>query len=372
MKPLFISRRKTGVRTDLIIVLLVAIAELFPAEHSLSQPPAYTVLEVSGASGAREVFCRINNLGDLVGRAGNVGGGGTGAAIWSHGSLKRKQLGFLAGGDYSSGFAINDEGEVAGGSNAGNAIVPFFWKTMGGFQRIPLLRGDNCGQAFSINRYGHAAGYSSGPNGARAFFWTKTTGVRNLGTLLGGGSSRAYAVNDSDDVAGVSGSPAGDHAVLWTKTGQIRDLGTLPGGTSSEAVAINNTADVVGYSKGPGGQRAFLWTKANGMHDLGVLPGGNVSRAVDINDAGEVVGMSASSGGDHAFIWTKQEGMSDLNNAASAGLAVLLVEAHAINNKGQILAMGKAGPESSAGGGSAPEPDHCAPAPPSTFLLIPR
>lgn len=372
MKPLFTSRRKTGVPIVLIIALLVAIAELIPGENSVSQLPAYTISEVSGASDARQVFCRLNNLGDLVGRAGNVGGGGTGAAIWSHGSLKRKELGFLAGGDYSSAFAINDAGEVAGASNAGNAIVPFFWKPIGGLQRIPLLGGDNCGQAFSISRHGHAAGYSSGPNGARAFLWTQSTGVRNLGTLPGGGNSRAHAVNDSGEVAGVSGSPAGDRAVLWTKTGQIRDLGTLPGDTSSEAVAINNAANVVGYSKGPGGQRAFLWTKANGMQDLGVLPGGNVSRAVDINDSGDVVGMSASSGGDHAFIWTKQEGMTDLNSAASAGLGVLLLEAHAINNKGQILAMGKAGPASNAGGETTPEADHCAPAPPSTFLLIPR
>jgi probable HAF family extracellular repeat protein len=368
---MFMPRRKTDVHIRLSIALGAAIVELVAAENSLAQTTAYTVTDLSVANGADQVPCRLNNLGDVVGRASNVVGGGTGAAIWSHGTLKREQLGVLSGGDYSSGFAINDAGEVAGASNTGNAIVPFFWKAIGGLQRILLLRGDNCGQAFSINKYGHVAGYSSGPNGATAFLWTRSTGVRNLGSLPGGSYSRARAVNDSDEVAGTSAGPAGERAVLWTKTGNVRDLGTLPGDTSSEATAINNASNVVGYSKGPGGLHAFLWTAATGMQNLGVLPGGNSSRALDINDSGVVVGSSASSSFElpHAFIWTEQTGMTDLNDAASAGLGVLFVEAHSINATGEILVMGKATPSGQTG---VPE-DHydCAPAPPLTFLLIP-
>src|SRR4029077_6319893 len=112
----------------LSIALLAAIVELIAAENSVAQTTAYTVSEVS-ASAAGQVPCQLNNLGDLVGRAGNFGGG-TGAATWSHGTLHAKHLGVLSGGDYSSGFAINDGGEVAGASNTGNAIVPFFWKEM--------------------------------------------------------------------------------------------------------------------------------------------------------------------------------------------------------------------------------------------------
>jgi probable HAF family extracellular repeat protein len=372
--PMFMPTRKTDLHSALTtIALLVGIAELASTEHTLAQRTAYTVSELP-LGNAGQVPCRLNNLGDLVGRAGNVAGGGTGAATWGHSpslsrsTLQLKRLGVLAGGDYSSGFAINDAGEVAGASNTGTAIVPFFWKAMGGLQRIPLLRGDNCGQAFSINRYGHVAGYSSGPNGARAFLWTRSTGVRNLGSLLGGSYSRARAVNDSDEVAGTSAGPAGERAVLWTKTGNVRDLGTLPGDTSSEATAINNASDVVGYSKGPGGLHAFLWTAATGIQNLGVLPGGNSSRALDINDLGAVVGSSASSSGDHAFIWTEQTGMTDLNSAASAPPGVLFIEAHAINSTGEILVMGKTTPSGETG---VPENHDCSPAPPSTFLLIP-
>lgn len=367
MRALFISGRKTDIA--IAIVLLAAIAELISTERSSAQTTTYTVVEL-GVADAGQVSSRINNLGDLVGRSGNSGAGGTRAAMWSHGTWKPKHLGALPGGEYSSASAINDAGQIAGASNTSNAIIPVIWKPTGGLQPIPLLPGDNCGQAFGINKSGHVAGYSSGPNGARAFLCVPGTSVRNLGSLPGGNYSRARAVNDSDEVAGTSAGPAGERAILWTKSGNVRDLGTLPGDASSEATAINNAGDVVGYSKGPGGLRAFLWTDATGMLDLGVLRGGSSSRALDINNLGAVVGSSASSSGSHAFIWTKQTGMVDLNNAASAGLGVVFVEAHAINSKGQILVLGKPTPGSS-GGIPLPEHQDCAPAPPSTFLLIP-
>ena len=356
---------------DMIIALLVTISELVSAKHTLAQTTTYTVAELSAAAAAGQVPCRLNNLGDLAGRAANSGGGKTQATIWSHGTLQQKLLGALPGGDYSSASAINDAGAVAGASNIGSAIVPFTWEPTTGLQRIPLLLGDNCGQGFGINKYGHVAGYSSGPNGARAFLWIQSTGVHNLGSLPGGSYSRAHDVNESDEVAGTSASPAGDRAVVWTKIGNVRDLGTLPGDTSSEALAINKAGDVVGYSKGPGGLRAFLWTEATGMQNLGVLSGGNWSRALDINDLGYVVGSSASSSGDHAFIWTKETGMTDLNSAASTALSVVFIEAHAINYTGEILVMGKVTPAMNMSGGTVPEHQDCAPAPPSTFLLIP-
>jgi probable HAF family extracellular repeat protein len=356
-------RRKMEVYIALTIALVGAVAELVTAEYSMAQTTAYTVSELSVVD-AGQVACRLNSLGDFAGRASNSGG--YRATFWSHGTLQPTNLGALPGGNYSSAFAINDAGEVAGASNIAHAIVPFIWTLTGGLQRVPLLAGDNCGEGFGINRYGHVAGYSSGPNGARAFLWTPAAGSRNLGTLPGGSYSRAYAVNDSDQVVGASASPAGKRAVLWTSTGNIRNLGTLPGDTSSEASAINNIGEVIGYSTGPGGQRAFLWTAATGMQDLGVLSGGNSSRAFDINDLGFVVGSSTSSSGDHAFIWTRQTGMRDLNSVATARLGVIFVEAHSINYTGEILIMGKVRQSS---GGTAHQ--DCSPAAPSTFLLIP-
>ncbi len=60
--------------------------------------------------------------------------------------------------------------------------------------------------------------------------------------------------------------------------------------------------------------------------------------------------------------------MRDLNSAASMTLGVVFVEAHAINNAGQILVMGSPMHESHMSGEAASQ---CAPAPPSSFLLTP-
>jgi probable HAF family extracellular repeat protein len=357
-------RRKKINMTSVVTVILAVTAGVVTFRETFGETPAYTVSELS--AGGR-VPCRLNNLGDVAGRAADSSGE-TQATIWNHGRFKPKHLGKLHGGDHSSASGINGAGEVAGGANTDESIVPFVWTPKDLLKRIPLLRGDNCGQALGINKHGHVAGYSSGPGGKQAFLWTRNTGVRNLGVLPGGNYSSACDINDVDEVAGTSASAAGERAVLWSTNGDIRDLGTLPGYESSEASAINNNGDVVGYSKGPQGVRAFLWTQATGMQDLGALSGGNSSQALGINDVGAVVGSSTSSSGDRAFIWTKQAGMRDLSSAASVTPGVVFVEAHAINNAGQILVMGSSMHESHMSGEAAPQ---CAPAPPLGFLLTP-
>ncbi len=365
MRSVLRQFRRNKINTTSIVTVILAVTGVVTLRQTLGETAAYTVSELSAAG----VPCRLNNLGDVAGRAGDLSSGETRATIWNHASLRPTNLGSLGGGEYTSASAINDAGEVAGASNIASSIIPFVWTPTGGLRRIPLLPGDNCGQAFGINSYGHVAGYSSGPNGKKAFMWTRSAGVRNLGVLPGGNYSTACDINDLDDVVGTSASPAGDRAVLWTKTGDVRDLGTLPGDTSSEASAINNNGDVVGYSKGPRGIRAFLWTQGTGMQDLGVLPGGNSSRALGINDMGTVIGSSTSSSGDRAFIWTQEAGMRDLNSAASVTFGVVLIEAHAINDIGQILVMGSGATHGFHGSGEAAS--QCAPAPPSSFLLTP-
>ena len=352
--------------TSILAVLLTTTTVFCPFRVLLGQSPEYIVTELTGEDAA-QVPSKLNNLGDIVGRNADGGEGAPRATLWGHSHRsKAKHLGVFPGGDYSSANAINDAGEITGVSNIGSAIVPFIWSDKNGLQRLPLFGGDNCGQAVAINKHGDVAGISSGLNGSRAYLWSRKTGVLKLNILPGGTYSRAHDINDSDEVAGVSNTPDGDRATLWTKDGSVRDLGTLPGDLTSEALAINNGGDVVGYSKGPNGMRAFLWTKSNGMEELGILAGGSSSRALAINDSGTVVGASATRSGDHAFVWKRQTGMLDLNDAASLAHGTVLVDAHAINRKGEILAMG--GMDH---GGMAPDNHRCAPAPPLSFLLTP-
>jgi probable HAF family extracellular repeat protein len=192
--------------------------------------------------------------------------------------------------------------------------------------------------------------------------------VRDLGVLPGGEYSTASDINDTDDVVGTSGSATGERAVLWRNTGEMIDLGTLPGDISSEATGINNNGTVIGYSKGLYGMRAFIWTQAAGMQQLAALPTGTSSRALGINDADTVVGASTTLSGDRAFVWTRETGIQDLNTEASLAFGAVLVEAHAINNRGQIVALGINTHEMGNDNGSS----LCAPAPPSSFLLTPQ
>lgn len=157
---------------SVVIVILAVTAGVVTFGETFGETTAYTVLELSGAGDTDRVPCRLNNLGDVAGRADDSLSGETGVAIWNHGSLSSRNLGKLDGGEYSSASDINDAGEVVGAANAAMSIVPFVWTPTGDLRRIPLLPGDNCGQAFGINKYGHVVGYSSGPKGRKAFLWT--------------------------------------------------------------------------------------------------------------------------------------------------------------------------------------------------------
>ena len=351
--------------------VLFITASLVAPGKLLGQTRQYLVTELS-SDDAPGIPCKLNNLGDIVGRADGKIKGKSEATVWNRSNFKSKHLATLAGGDYSSAFDINDTGEAVGVSNTGSAIVPFLWTVKGDANRIPLLRGDTCGQATAMNKSGHVVGYSSGSNGARAFLWRRNLGLRDLGVLPGGSYSIARDVNDVNEAVGTSGSSNGERAVLWTKAGYIRDLGTLPGDWASEAVAINNSGEIVGSSKGPRGTRAFIWSKEGGMQELGVLPGRDSSRAMDLNDSGEVVGISASGMSERAFIWTKQGGIADLNSPASSAVGFVFIEAHAINARGQIIVMGRSAHDSMMATATAAKGDQiCAPALPAGFLLTP-
>jgi probable HAF family extracellular repeat protein len=136
-------------------------------------------------------------------------------------------------------------------------------------------------------------------------------------------------------------------------------------------MGINSAGDVVGYSKGAAGMRAFLWTKTGGMQDLGVLEGGNSSRAFNVNASRAVVGTSTSAAGDRAFVWKPQVGMKDLNEAIPADQRLVLVEAHLINNRGQIVVMGTRMEDSTDHVPTVADADVCAPAPATVYLLTP-
>jgi probable HAF family extracellular repeat protein len=210
---------------------------------------------------------------------------------------------------------------------------------------------------FGINDAGQVAGWSYNKGeistSAKYAFITGPDGIgiTELGTLApGGGHSSAHGVNNAGKAVGGSQTAEGaDHAFITGPDGVgMRDLGTL-GGSFSYAHGINEAGQVAGWAGNANRTtRAFITgPDGMGMRDLGALAddgGYGSSWAHDINDAGQVVGSSSAQGGFsnfHAFITGPNgEGMMDLNSLVNLPPGVTLTEATAVNNNGQVVAMG--------------------------------
>ena len=75
---------------------------LFVPMNVRGQTQAYIVRQLS-SDDAAAVPCKLNNLGDLAGRAGDPFSGATGATIWNHRSLHSKHFGKF--------FGMNESGD---------------------------------------------------------------------------------------------------------------------------------------------------------------------------------------------------------------------------------------------------------------------
>jgi len=243
-----------------------------------------------------------------------------------------------------AGISLNNAGQVAGGL-ADNATTHAFLYSGGTFRDLGFSS-STTSFAVAINGSGQVAGWVV-PNinvlakPAQPFVYSGG----KIQTLPFNGF--ATGLNDAGQVVGYKVGASGWHAFL-DSGGKLTDLGSLPGEHSSAATAINNAGQVVGWSyvnpaapHQPIPTHAFLYSGGK-MTDLGTL-GGLDSYARAINDAGQVVGTSGlSKGGQHAFLFTNGK-MVDLNSLISPESRWQLINAWAINNRGQILGVASNG-----------------------------
>lgn len=252
------------------------------------------------------------------------------AFLWSSGSMN--DLGTL-GGTNSEGLAVNLSGQVAGWSETKNSGHDAFVTSKNKMIDLgaigPLVGWES--SATGINDFGEVVGWWGFNPGEHAFLYSNGT-VTTLPDLSGynGGESAAAGINSLHQIVGGSDDTNGNnHAVLW-QNGQITDLGTL-GGPTSSANAINNNGVIVGTSDTSMtslGDDYFL--DSNGaMTDL--IPDTNGASATSINSSGVFVTNAA-------FIYSNGT-LQNLNDLIPPGSGYSLIDATAINDSGQIVAI---------------------------------
>jgi len=275
----------------------------------------------------------INAAGEVVGWGGPPGG--PDHAFLYDGSVLN-DLGTLDGDITSFGLGINDASpvQVVGASSAtvgSNGDRAFLYQD-GVMTDLGNL-GGVITQATAINNAGQVVGGSDlGDYRYHYHAFLYQDGVMtDLGTL-GGTDSYAFGINNEGDVVGYAGH--GDlnvyHPFLY-HDGQMMDLGSLAR-RSGYAYGVNDVDQVVGFSV-LSSERAFLWDPVNGMQDLGAL-GSATSIARAINNFGQVVGTT----GTGAFLY--QDGvMTDLNTLIPPDSGLHLDVAYGINDAGQIVGI---------------------------------
>ena len=242
-------------------------------------------------------------------------------------------LGVLKGNNESSGFWINNLGDIVGCSDTQTVegypctgLVAgqhaFYWSKISGMKDLGTLSGGTVSGATGLNDSGTVVGYSNikGQPATNfvAFQWTPASGMVNLGTLWGGSSSAAFEVNSAGVVAGDSFLSNGVvNATNWTNK-KIKNLGALPKAIFTAALDINDNGYIVGESVfgygPPFTSHGFLWN-GSAMSDLGTLPGGVTSMANSINSSAVIVGQSdgtSTKGHWHAVLWNSSRKIRDL------------------------------------------------------------
>jgi probable HAF family extracellular repeat protein len=339
-------------------------------------PYAYTVTDLGALGGSNSIGLGMNDRGEVVGSYYDTNGQRR-AFHWQQGVMT--DPGLLPGGLYAYAEDINNQGQIAGTSDATGTVDGLsiddhaFTYAAGNFTDLGTLGGKSS-VAHGQNSAGDVVGWSFRrfqTYNINPFLRTKDTNI-NLQLFCGvDDPGEAYDVNDHTQVVGFAvacGPFYGYRPFVWQDfAGDLADspadmihLGTF-GGNNGVGRAINNRGQIAGgadvVTSPTTIRHAFLVTPletatgriwyvdANAdqindlMQDLGALPGHTYAEGWDLNDAGDAVGFSYSNGVYVATLWTNGT-LRRLDDLVDPAAGWTFQQARAINNSGQITGMG--------------------------------
>jgi probable HAF family extracellular repeat protein len=185
------------------------------------------------------------------------------------------------GGSSSSGFAINDLGQIVGQSRTDPASIETHAFVVPRGRSFPMVDLGTLGgifsRAFGINNRGQVVGGANLPSAEEHPFLVTPEDTDGDGT-----PDRWFRDDDFDGVNDL-----------------MLDLGVLSSAFVSSASDVNELGQVVGRS----GPNMFVWTPSAGMLSLGA------GRARAINDLGQIAGDGAGVG--VAFLITPEDSDGD-------------------------------------------------------------
>lgn len=335
--------------SSLVLVALPVAAQTAPRFHvtDLSPAPASCVAEA------------INDSGVVAGTCDSA------AVIWRGGSMIK--LGKLTGGQYANATAINSLGTVVGDGDTGNFRPNPFITYNGTLLDVDPINGGNARAIGVMDNgviFGNLTKSLSGNTASwNVVMWTQDSGHpdryrENILPKYPGGDPKfngvyALASNKVGQVVGwLTSTVIGQLGGFWNNDAAhtVVPLQALPDGNHSIASGLNDLGQAVGESNTQVFYtHAVLWQNdaAHSVIDLGTLPGDLESSAQAINNAGQVVGTSALTFtyGVPARAFFYQSGsMFDLATLIDPADGYWTIsQVFAINNAGQIVAMGTSG-----------------------------
>jgi hypothetical protein len=352
-------------RTCLCAIL--AAVGLLPGRTACAQ--GYTLTDLSAGQASSSFALGINDSGQVCG--GWAAPGFAGAVLWSTNG------GVVTPTDiYSGGVAlfVNAGGQVAG-TDANIFGASTFLYSAGTTFLLPPISPGYSNRVTGMNASGMVVGFSSQFNSIFGFVWDGTSvhwfpgdipwSINDLGHIvLGSGqvvladgttlftlptfngmsvglgqSFVNHAINNLDALAGIAGSLGWFYSQA---TGYIAiDGSPFPGDGGTEIEGINDAGQAFGESFGSF-DHPFIWSHAGGLNALSMPADVITADIYAFNNNGECAGwMYSNLTADAAWVYRPGSGMQDLNCLVPHSSGLRILEAHGINNLGQIAAKAR-------------------------------